>query len=59
MGALVQKEISQMIEKESNIIGQIKEVIENHNYEKILDFVGVDEFLEEKNQTHSWLINCR
>ena len=39
-----------MVEKESEIIGQSKDVIENRNDAEIVEFIKVGEFFEEKNQ---------
>ena len=39
-----------MVEKESEIIHQIKDVIEAYRNIEIVNFFGIDEYFDEKNQ---------
>ena len=56
---VIEEEISQVVEKESEIIDQIKDVIEDHDDREIVDFIEVDESFEEKNQVMRLVeINC-
>ena len=47
---MTQKEILQVVEKESEIISEIKDVIEDRGNVKYFYFVVAGEFIEEKNQ---------
>ena len=47
-GIVIEEEISQVVETESEIIDQIKDVIEDHDDREIVDFIEVDESFEEK-----------
>ena len=46
---MTQQEMSQVVEKESEIVGQNKEVITNRDDAEIVDFIEFDEFFEKKN----------
>ena len=49
-----------MIEKESNIIDEMKYVLKDHGVVEILDSMGVDELFEKEYQTVELIdINCR
>ena len=47
---VTQKESTQVIKKESEIISEISDVIEDHGNEEILDFMGVENLFDEENQ---------
>ena len=58
-GIVIEEEISQVVETKSEIIDQIKDVIEEHDDREIVDFIEIDEFFEEKNQVMKLVgINC-
>ena len=54
---MIQKEIAQVVEKESEIIGQMNDMSEDPDEVTIFDFVRVDELFEEENKTHEFVEN--